>query len=1443
MAENTLAQDMQNSFTNEYDDYFYKEPDEERQLLPSQQKMILPKGEYVTDKDKPPLEVKKQTGVSADRLARARSTVDLDEYFKLANDELEFSDTSTETTSNRISSEINKAAGREIRAVEETSLESPVDGKTRTVGERVEGVTGKAVVNPLREARKEQDVERILGPAKAFTEGKLQQVFVDLPTFGFGVYEYGTYGVNILGNALKEYGLPVLYNMTKFIPAEMHALINEVNVDHRYKPLPSTAMPGFLTDWADTFIPEQKKAFYNALDEYVKPIHQHLLRQMGGKFSERELKGNIALSLMYKAGLLHGRFLPFSGGVKSTIETVGLTKQLKKAGESTTKAFPKAVKGSLSNRLKNVWGDFAIATAAGTGWQVADSFLPEQYKDVAPLFALPAALFGPSITRRSVGHVFAALIWGGSKIPLVKKVGFQSLRESNFGKRLVLMGSGVPVARAFSTQPDKLDDLLGETRFSDVGLQKIAEAVQGLEPAYRKEIMQAWDKFMEMKDVIGDETTGKLILYISEVTGLANTQGLINITTASEKQGMITRVTDFIRVTELEQMQKQNGANITLLRKEILKDIEKYTGGKKETSQVLQNLLTKVDSTLDDLLDEHNLNMDTLDDMATSNSVYTKLSDQQNIRQTAEEVFFYDKYVPSSSLSVEEQFEFINNNKKTFKDKVVKRINNSFQKVKNPSDKNYKKYKEAIKGETIRGSSLNEFLEKIGEFVDEYSEPAIASFTKNARGVNSKDKIITFARKTTLEKDTVEQIQSRIFDLKKLEDTQNLNMQKRNGETFTVDELISDVQSLADELTEQGFDAIEIGKRQKLFITKELSEMRVTNAITGGNADNLINNILQPELKISDVVSFKSDLLDKYRQQYGNSQGYVTGQLHDATRELLESLRHDRPELEKLRKTATDYYRKNVVPWKNKFSTQLKDISEAAENRDILKTVNDLGPEDMFTLFLNSKNYEKMAGTFKTLFGKKGESFTDATELLQETIGRILSGDFPKAKSTFIDNLSFEDISTLKTENLITTSQATRLMSIVKKKVDMGEKAKSAIAIELARNVSKKYIKPLQEHLQKEYFDVFGDKIQNLSNSDNFVQALLEEEAITYGFKRNVVDRAKSNILRNTGTDSVEAIDEAVEVAVRNIPESKGRIKLSDAFFDFVENKIMKFDKNGVITKESKKEAKELIESLEALVIQHHYSKSFTLTPNRATGVPRQEPNGFFSKFDNSGLYTDIDLKAMADNLDKSHSLYERIANIKTRYGLFEKGQDNPNQTFQKLIDVYEISRISVSKLANVAIKNVTQDMAISGILSRIYAGLRGVVSPRYLLTDAIIRATHRKQAEFLSNLFTDPQSVSVVHDIMVNRKPPSQEQVKHMKKLFFLVIGNTINQFNNRQIGKLLEFMFSPDLDDQNIKQKAQDVFIKQGIQEQDPRERYKRLMKPKKDLKTNIYSTLPNT
>ena len=144
---------------------------------------------------------------------------------------------------------------------------------------------------------------------------------------------------------------------------------------------------------------------------------------------------------------------------------------------------------------------------------------------------------------------------------------------------------------------------------------------------------------------------------------------------------------------------------------------------------------------------------------------------------------------------------------------------------------------------------------------------------------------------------------------------------------------------------------------------------------------------------------------------------------------------------------------------------QLKDISEAAENRDILKTVNDLGPEDMFTLFLNSKNYEKMAGTFKTLFGKKGESFTDATELLQETIGRILSGDFPKAKSTFIDNLSFEDISTLKTENLITTSQATRLMSIVKKKVDMGEKAKSVIAIELARNVSKKYIKHLEDHL------------------------------------------------------------------------------------------------------------------------------------------------------------------------------------------------------------------------------------------------------------------------------------------------------------------------------------------------------------------------------------------
>ena len=74
--------------------------------------------------------------------------------------------------------------------------------------------------------------------------------------------------------------------------------------------------------------------------------------------------------------------------------------------------------------------------------------------------------------------------------------------------------------------------------------------------------------------------------------------------------------------------------------------------------------------------------------------------------------------------------------------------------------------------------------------------------------------------------------------------------------------------------------------------------------------------------------------------------------------------------------------------------------------------------------------------------------------------------------------------------------------------------------------------------------------------------------------------------------------------------------------------------------------------------------------------------------------------------------------------------------------------------------------------MSRAYAVVRGVVSLRFVATEAFLRVAHKKQMEYLYRVVTNPTSVDMIHNIMVKGLPPTKEQVKSWKIIAALAIG-----------------------------------------------------------------------
>ncbi len=82
--------------------------------------------------------------------------------------------------------------------------------------------------------------------------------------------------------------------------------------------------------------------------------------------------------------------------------------------------------------------------------------------------------------------------------------------------------------------------------------------------------------------------------------------------------------------------------------------------------------------------------------------------------------------------------------------------------------------------------------------------------------------------------------------------------------------------------------------------------------------------------------------------------------------------------------------------------------------------------------------------------------------------------------------------------------------------------------------------------------------------------------------------------------------------------------------------------------------------------------------------------------------------------------------------------------------------------------------------LSRIYAGMRGVVSWRYLASEQIIRQHQRSKMQTLHALMSDPKLLQNI-TVMLDGHKATTEQIKYVRSRIKTIMGGRLVFYNDR--------------------------------------------------------------
>ena len=1197
--------------------------------------------------------------------------------------------------------------------------------------------------------------------AEGFVTGSLEFS----PEIGY----YATEQLPRMGETFLKFASTLAAKGYNALVSGVDYMLTETTLDGAYIDEPDL----WSHNWTNWFTTPAKKAVREYIDSELKPLEQEMIARIGYVPEDQQ---NFIHKVGYKTGLLGANVLPFVSGFSLLFKAPKLYRGIDKIGKNNF-----AVAKDFGIKVAALQGKQGISSlnaslGAGAAWQIAENNLQyTPYKDIAPIMAIPGAILGATGYVTAPTKLVAGILFtmGRMFVP-------STVVNSKFSKQLLAISAGVPAVKVWGANKDTLDEYIALSNpMGKKSLDDIAESLHNLPEEYKKEVINSFNSYSRlMKEFEGDsKKSDEIFFFLSQITGLSvlNSMQKANVYSAKSGTGTI-----HIGISEMEKMQNQLQKQRRFLEEKMISVIEENKLGNTKIEDSVINedtfstIMLTVKRDLQSLKKSHDELSLKMKEMFDDANVLTNFANRIELKTVADDAIdkggfgYKANFHVSGKLDTVDYYKQQTQQIENYKNSVDTTVRDSFETSKKLNDDQWTKVTQGK--ENIAPLELDDLYRSISDEDITAISPLLRKLGIEGTGATAKQNMMKYGRQNTLNGLGLENLK------------QSINLLEENfkqGISF---------RSGKNPITDLDFTNLNkrIKKLQKNNATSESLELEYKNFLDkiegiDQTSRDALNDILPATIPLNRLLEIRSSVLKEFMKHNGNTKGESLGDLLGVLTRQIDNIQDISPTLAKDYEKAKQIYKDLILPWKTSLGTQTKNMVYRPFNKydDVLDS------DHAFPQLLLAHNYETMTKMFNGMFpkgrnpivrnGKRIDTREEAIRLFQLGIGRTLNGDYKEIKDGWIKNVTDAEVGTLFTNGMITAKQAGRLRKVVHIRTNIEEAITSEVSKARMAEVKNTIIpKMMQESGQAivDYEKTFSRKI---TNADDLIDAMLSEGRMEFPvINKGAVEGFVKQLEEAVPNKNVVRGQTQFSRLVNNLPEPK-QGTITDVLFDVIEKGIKKYE---IDPKADGAVSPDMLSKIESLLYERIYKKSFALTPQRKitksgyADVSKAEKPGSigFDKLTQSGLSTDIDIVQYANLLEDMTPMLRKLSKLQDKYNPMRGGKSG--ETFQKILEIFEASRFAVAKNLNTDIGTVTRGWSIAAWLSRAYAVVRGVVSLRFVATEAFLRIAHKKQMEYLYRVVTNPTSVDMIHNIMVKGLPPTKAQVKSWKIIAALAIG-----------------------------------------------------------------------
>lgn len=1255
------------------------------------------------------------------------------------------------------------------------------------------------------------------------------------------------YVPEVLGNfAVTAYDTTIDVADDMFARALLNTTLDDWNTDRQ-----DIAITQGTKETADMF----KKWATGVIDTKFRAFNDYIVSSLDLNIPEYEQDNFYKIA--YKTGFLSAPIIPLLRGFSLVYKTPAIYRHTSRlAQESLDSPIVRTAKnvGLTAKELTYIntnlsLKNFNAALGGGAAWQGAEAmFKDTEYESIAPLTAIIGAFSGATGPAR--------LAVGTLTIPLRIFNSFYRMttRQTEAPPNLLLSKLGAlsaganPVSVMRAKTIDSLAKVVGKTRstggFDESMMASIYKAIKQLPDDVQKEFYDNMATAKEMLEQSAKEGAEVPIMFsLAAITGLGVMNAIQKATMESVRMGAMTTSGNTIAIlSSLEKTQIINQNNIKQIKKQF--ESIKNELNPNDITATTQSILKNVDNLLADVTENANTLENVL--LGITDNAKTLLTHNEKIQiNNVADVTFNNKRFQPKNTKEKENFKLdqITQATNVFRNQIENLLKNTWDSTKKQNDDLYKAAFAGKENEVVTLPAS--FIRNIDEQTDDMFPDKIASLFGKTEGATKLQQFKIITKRNHLSTLTEEQLAKTFNSLNKIHNSAD------DATFFTIPKNAMDLRRPADfkgvQATIKKLDLSEERIAKYVDFLSRIDSPKINDGFSkqtfemlmGGpdKAFGIFNQTLFPaKVQLKDLLEFRKHIQtvsakklksgDSLTKQQGEKLKRVANDLTDT----LNNIPNVDKDMLKKYDTAKRFFRNKTLIWRDPVPSSLRDevtFSDLAfgETKDVI---------DYFSEFLKYPDANKMTVAFEKLFNvpirsletgniikSQEENFQEAKILFQTTIGRVLTGQAKEGISAdaFINNLSLDKIGIFKKAGLINDEQAKGLIKIFKKRHDINEKITSDVTMSRINRIQRSVIPELKT-LSKEgrVPEGFAKIIEGITSTEGLLNALLFENSVlartvskeqVKSLREQITDVTANVQLRGKTTD---VMDEEIEALLKkeglgdDLTSQQTRQSFSDLVLKAVET-------NNKLTSSQKLQA---FDDISRLLYHHIYSTSINITAQRNFGqqtnnVIREaakrkaelDPNLHWKAVDDAGLQNEINIISMAKAIESINPLLTKIANKKRALpGLNEKQAIKESEKdivrLAKLQLIYKASRIAVAKSAKVLLTNLPGSMGIASFISRAYAVVRGVVSLRFVASEAFVRAAHTKKIEMLTEALQSPEAVNTMEKVIVRGELPTAAKALSFFNIIARSVGGYVTEKLSARDAQHLLISLNPNPEDQ---------------------------------------------